>query len=69
MGRIFITGKDVMELLGCKSSKAYKVIEDVNRNAIERGMKAFPAGKANKYIFSEMYGVPVSDIDQIVKEG
>jgi hypothetical protein len=66
--RLFVTSSDVMKLLGCKSSYAGSAIKDVNSAAKKDGKHAFPAGKANKYLFSEMFGIPLEDIDKVLSE-
>lgn len=66
--RLFVTSSDVMKLLGCKSSYAGKVLKEINDEAKESGMHAFPSGKANKYIFAEKFGIPLDDIDRAMSE-
>lgn len=66
--RLFVTNEDVMKLLGCKKSFAGAAIRDVNTDAKSEGLHAFPAGKANKYRFSEMFGIPMEDIERVISE-
>jgi hypothetical protein len=66
--RLFVTSEDVMKLLGCKRSYAGVAIRDVNTKAKSEGLHAFPAGKANKYRFSEMFGIPMEDIERVISE-
>lgn len=70
--RLFITASDVMAIFDCKKSCASDIVRKINKEAESRGQKAFPAGKANKYLFSEVYGIEVADIDKVIgdaKEG
>lgn len=63
----FVTCGDIKLLLGCKENKAYEVIRKTNQHAKAKGKYAFPQGKANKYIFSELYGIPVDIIDRVIE--
>ena len=67
--RIFITWEDVMELLGCRKSKAYKIVHEVNECAKKKGNSPFPSGKANKYLFSEIYGIPIEEVNRVISNG
>lgn len=64
--RIFVTWEDVMELLGCRKSKAYKIVHEVNECAKKKGNRPFPSGKANKYLFSEIYGIPIEEVNRVI---
>lgn len=66
--RLFVTANDVMKLLGCKNSYAAKVLREINTEAQETGMHAFPAGKANKYLFAEKFGIPLDDLEKVMME-
>lgn len=66
--RIFVTSEDVMKLFGCKKSCAGKMIQETNEDAKKRGEHAFPSGKANKYTFSKFFGIPLSDIENVMVE-
>lgn len=66
--RIFITGEDVMALMGCRKSKAYGIVREVNKLAKEKGSHPFPAGKANKYLFSDIFSIPMEEIDKVIME-
>lgn len=66
--RIFVTQDDIMALLGCKRSKAYDIVRKVNELAKKNGNFPFPAGKANKYLFSDIFNIPMEDIDRVIKE-
>lgn len=66
--RLFVTSADVMKLLGCKKSYAAKVIQDINAGAKQRGEHAFPAGKANKYIFAKIFALPMEDVESVMVE-
>lgn len=66
--RTFINFKDVKELLGCESNKAYEVIRNINSYAKKKGLFAFPEGKANKYLFAERFGIPLEVVDAAIKK-
>lgn len=65
--RVYVEIADVMVLLGCKKSKAGDYIKKINNKAEEAGGMAFPAGKANKYLFSEMSKLPIEDINKVLE--
>lgn len=65
--RAFLTSSDVMKILGCRENKAYEVIRKINKDIKKRGELAFPAGKVNKYRFSEIMGIPLEFIDKVIK--
>ena len=60
--RIFVTQEDVAVLLGCGKSKAYDIVREVNEQAKKKGNFPFPAGKANKYLFSEIFDIPMDKV-------
>lgn len=64
--RIFITQEDVCVLLGCGKSKAYDIVHEVNELAKKKGSHPFPAGKANKYLFSDVFDIPVEEVDKVI---
>lgn len=64
--RIFVTHEDVAELLGCGKSKAYEIVRGVNELAKKKGNQPFPAGKANKYLFSDIFDIPIEEIDKVI---
>lgn len=66
--RLFVNSEDVMKLLGCKKSYAGQVLKEINTEARKTGMHAFPAGKANKYLFAEKFGIPLADIENVMIE-
>lgn len=66
--RIFVTKEDVAVLMGCKESKAYAMVREVNEEAKKRGKFPFPVGKANKYLFSEIYDIPIDDVNRVINE-
>lgn len=66
--RIFVTQEDVAILLGCGKSKAYNIVHEVNEQAEKRGKHPFPAGKANKYLFSDIFDIPLEDVDRIINK-
>ena len=64
--RIFVTQEDVAALLGCGKSKAYDIVREVNRQAKKKGNHPFPAGKANKYLFSDIFNIPMDEVDKVI---
>ena len=64
--RAYVLPSDVMQLLGCEKSRAYKAIRDVNNYAKNKGEFVFPPGRANKYTFSERFGIPLEFIDSVI---
>lgn len=66
--RIFVTQEDVAVLLGCGKSKAYDIVREVNKQAKEKGKHPFPAGKANKYLFSDIFDIPMDEVDKVINE-
>lgn len=66
--RIFLTQGDIMALLGCKKSKAYDIVRKLNELAKKNGNFPFPAGKANKYLFSDIFNIPIEEIDRVMEE-
>lgn len=67
--RVFVTPEDVSALMGCRRSMAYEMIKKINDDAKKRGKHAFPSGKANKYLFSEYYEIPIEDVDKVIAGG
>ena len=66
--RIFVTQEDVAVLLGCGKSKAYNIVREVNKHAKKNGKHPFPAGKANKYLFSDIFDIPIEEVDKVINE-
>ena len=66
--RIFITAKDVEVLMGCKKSKASQIVQKVNKLAKEKGKEPFPSGKANKFLFSDVFSIPMEDVDRVLNK-
>lgn len=64
--RIFVTHEDVAVLLGCSKSKAYDIVREVNDLAKKKGNHPFPAGKANKYLFSDVFDIPMDEVDKVI---
>ena len=64
--RIFVTQEDVAVLLGCGKSKAYNIVREVNEQARKKGNHPFPAGKANKYLFSDIFDIPMDEVDKVI---
>lgn len=67
--RIFVTQEDVAELMGCGKSKAYDIVREVNKSAKKNGNYPFPAGKANKYLFADIFHIPIEEVDRVINEG
>ena len=65
--RSYVNIQDVMKLLGCQAAKASRVIKKINDDIEKSGGIMFPAGKANKYVFSEMTKIPLEDIDNVIR--
>lgn len=66
--RVYILPKDVMQLLGCQANRAYQAIREVNSYAKKNGKFTFPQGRANKYMFSERFGIPLEIIDEVISK-
>ena len=66
--RPYVTINDVVTLFRCSKSKASFVIKDVNKKVEDEGGIAFPAGKANKYIFSQMTQIPMEQVDEVITQ-
>lgn len=66
--RVFVTQEDVAVLLGCGKSKAYDIVREVNELAKKKGNHPFPAGKANKYLFSDTFDIPIEEVDKVINE-
>lgn len=64
----YVTPSDVEQLLGCSQSRAYKAIRDVNSYAKKNGLFVFPQGRANKYTFSEKFGIPIEIINSVINK-
>ena len=62
----YITVTDVMQLLGCKENKGYQTIREVNDVAKKKGLFAYGQGKASKYLFSEMFGIPIDVVNTVI---
>lgn len=67
--RIFVTQEDVSILLGCGKSKAYAIVREVNESAKKKGNHPFPSGKANKYLFSDIFNIPIEEVDRVINAG
>ncbi len=66
--RLFVTQKDVATILGCGKSKAYDIVRDVNKAAVKRGKHPFTAGRANKYLFADIFEIPIEEVDRVINE-
>ncbi len=64
--RVFVTQEDVAALFGCGKSKAYGIVRQVNEFAKKKGNHPFPSGKANKYLFSDIYNIPIEEVDRVI---
>ncbi len=64
--RTYLRPEDVSLLIGCKRTKAYAYIREVNAVAEKEGLVS-QNGQANKYLFAKMHGLPISDIDAVLK--
>lgn len=53
----FYTYADVMRILGCKRTTAYKVMKRVNNKLMAKGIAIVP-GKVSKIHFLNEYGLP-----------
>lgn len=62
----YVTPEDVKKLLGCRDSKAYQVIKEVNRLAKDLGGLPYGSGKANKYLFAEKFRIPMEVVNSII---
>jgi len=47
--------KDVMEILGCKQTKAQDVIRKLNDEMVEQGYMRYPKGKVSRKYFNERF--------------
>lgn len=65
--RIFITQQDVAAIFGCGKSMAYRIVREVNASARKKGYHTFPAGKASKYLFADIYGIPIEEVDRVIQ--
>lgn len=65
--KIYVNCADVMKIIGCSKSKAYNIIKEVNAYSIKMKKLAFPSGKANKYLFCELYGISAEDVDKVLE--
>lgn len=63
----YVTRENVEFLLGCCETKAYKFLREVNAYAVKQGKLGYGSGKANKYLFSELSGIPMSIIDDVIE--
>lgn len=66
--RIFITREDVSILFGCSRSKAYDIVSSVNKYAKKIGKYPMQSGKANKYLFADMYSIPIEEVDNVINQ-
>lgn len=64
--QLYVTQEDVSKLLGCSRNSAYETIRDVNKWAVKNGYFPMKAGKANKYFFANIYGIPLEDVDRVI---
>ncbi len=64
--RVFVIPEDITALMECSNSMAYEMIKKINDDAKKRGKCPFPSGKANKYLFSESYEIPIEDVNKAI---
>ena len=64
--RLFVTSDDIMRIFGCKQSKAYDIVRRVNNYAKEKGHEPMQTGKANKYLFADLYAFPIEEINRLI---
>ena len=64
--RTYVQVMDAMIILGCKKSKASEYIHRANEKAQQSGVEAYTQGKVNKYIFAEMLGIPIDDVNKVI---
>ena len=66
--RLFVTKEDGMKLFGCQKSKASSIVRDVTKYAKEMGKCPLPAGRANIYIFADIYNFPIEEVNRVINE-
>lgn len=64
--KVFVVQADVAEILGCCKSKAYNIVREVNEYAKKNGNLPFPSGRASKYLFAELYGIPIDEVNRVI---
>lgn len=60
MAKDFMNVRDVMASIGCRESKAYRIIQELNAEREKRGYKTH-TGRVSKSYFEARYGVKVTD--------
>lgn len=55
--------EDVMRILGVSRSKAYKIIQQLRKELVQKGYFEYPAGRIPKKYFCERFYCDMSDID------
>lgn len=51
----YYTVKDVMQILGCKQTKAQDIIRQLNDEMEEKGYMRYPKGKVSKKYFNTRF--------------
>lgn len=51
----YYTVKDVMQILGCKETKAQDIIRQLNDEMEAKGYMRYPKGKVSKKYFNERF--------------
>lgn len=51
----FLTAKEVSEIMGCSVSKSYKIIQQLNADLVQRGIRV-DGGRVNEEQFAKAYG-------------
>lgn len=59
----FLTAKDISEIMGCSISKAYKIIQQLNGDLLQKGFKV-DNGRVNEEQFAKAYGF-TTEVKQI----
>ena len=59
---------EVMILLECKQTYAYRVIKQLSTELAEKGYISPPAGKIQKSYFCERYNLSQNECDKLINE-
>ena len=60
MEKTVLNVQDVMDVIGCKESKAYRLIRELNQERKKRGYITFN-GQVSKRYFEDRLGIKVTD--------
>jgi predicted transcriptional regulator len=58
----FLFVDDVMKIVGVSRSKAYKIIQQLRKELVQKGYFEYPAGRIPKKYFCERFYCDMSDI-------